>query len=257
MRKFVNVEKYVSKVLDLKERLQQKLTAKLQAKRSEIEQRVKLYAANYVGDLLRQEIISQGKNPDAKPQPKTPEPTVADAIRRDRPRFHTPFVPSWVRESFTDPRKHVVRNPLPKPPLHPLLDDSIKPIELTVEESVEILNDDISDDRVNEILGRHINSDGTIKASSLMVAEEKSEEKRTNAIQDLRQAIANIELEMKFDDEDKSVQVASGSRPVATAKKVARPAKVLYGKKKPKATKSKKPVKVKKFNKPVFRRVED
>lgn len=255
MRKIVNVEKYVSKVLNWKERVQQKLTAKLQAKRSEVELKVKLYAANYVGDLLRQEIIAQGKDPDAKTQPKMPEPTVADALKKERPRFHTPFVPAWVRESFTNPNKHIVRNPLPKPPeFHPLLNDNIEPIQLTAEETNTIMNDDES--KVQEIFDRVFGEDKAFE-SVLPVEQQKEEVAGVEAIQRLRDAISNIELEAKFEEGDKSVQVASGCRPVASAKKVARPTKVSYSKKTKKATKSKKPVKVKKFNKPVFRRIED
>lgn len=249
----INVEKYVSRVLNWKEVLQQKVRTKLQAKRVELEQKAKLYAANYVNNLLREEILSQGKDPDAKPQPKAPEPTIADTFKKERPRFHTPFVPAWVRESFTNPNKHIVRNPLPKPPeTHPLLDENVQPVQLTVEESIEMLNDDISDKRIDEILGRHLNSDGTMKPSGFT----KLEEKTDTSIQQLRDAISSIELEMKFDKEDESVQVVSGSRPVARAKKYTRPAKVSFNKKTKKSAKSKKPVKVKKFSKPVFRRIE-
>lgn len=221
------LNRFVSKVSSWRLQLQ----SKMNAKRNELEQNLKLKLVNYTNGLLRAEIIKQGKNPDKMPETKAPELTVADAIETRRPSFHTPFVPSWVRDSFKNPNKHVVRNPLPKPP--PVAEAARV---LSAEEFQAVMNDD--EEVIHDIFEEKevLGGDDTQWFP-------KEDVQRTNAIADLKAMLADINLELP---EEASVQVTSGARAVP-ANKVR---KVSKSTGKPRKL-------VRKFKKGIVKRVED
>lgn len=226
MRNFMNKE-LLNELVSKAKSWKNSLRTTLLVKRSELEQKIKLNLVNYTNNLLRAEIVKQGKNPDAPPALRAPEPTVAEAVqpKHERPRFHTPFVPSWVRDSFKNPNKHVVRNPLPKPPPPPapLKADVV----LSADEFKAVMNDD--EEKIQDIF-----SD-----------EDKwfpLEPKQQDAMADLRAMLADIKEELP---EEPSVQVTGGSRAVPAGKK-------RKAKEKLKAKSA-----VGKFKRGSFRRVED
>lgn len=205
MRNFMNkdvLNRFVFKVSSLGSQLR----SKLNVKRNELEQKVKLSLVNYTNGLLRAEIVKQGKDPDKMPAPKA-EPTVVDAVlKNERPRFHNPYVPSWVRDSFKNPNKHVVRNPLPKPPSPTVMDiDKV----LSAQEFQAVMN---NDEKVIHDIFEENEGDKDMWFPKQV---------RTNAIADLKAMLTDINLELP---EEASVQVTGGTRavPVNKTRKVSK-----------------------------------